>query len=72
MKYTSYISAPRWSNVKRGLYALAHEFCLDFNITDHDKGWIRETIYFEVEGEEKDVEEFEKYLNTIVKQHNRR
>lgn len=72
MIYKSYFSAPRWSNVKKGLWGLANECGLDFKVIGHDKGWIRETIYFEVEGDDKSVEEFAECLNAAVKRHNKK
>lgn len=54
-EYQSYMEAPRWAGFKQYLWDLSSAFKLKLTIIDHDKGWIRETIYWKWSGEKKNI-----------------
>jgi hypothetical protein len=61
----SYVAGPRWAGIGKFLRLLAvkHEIRLE---KDHEKGLLRETVFFHAEGTEEQVAAFqEELLSTI-------
>ena len=58
VRFRSYISGARWLGLQEAVYEAAVAHGLDFEVTDHTHGWINETIYFAVSGEEAAVRSF--------------
>jgi hypothetical protein len=50
--FKTYIAGPRWAGLKKFLYDLATMTNVELTILDQDKGWVRETVYFKIDGEE--------------------
>jgi len=71
MIYKSYISGLKWWGLKKALFQAANYFDLIIRFTDIDKGWIRETIFFEVEGDKENIEQFEKALQKEIDEFNK-
>lgn len=70
--WQSYVSGPRWANVKKALYEGSAYYGLSLTIKDHDKGWIREAIYFEVSGSPANVALFRDQLISSLQEYNKR
>ena len=62
MTYSGYLGGLRLAGLKPFLFDCAVANGLSFRVTDHDKGWIRETIYYEVTGSAEAIEGFRKML----------
>ena len=67
-KIESYLSAPRWAGACKFLHDLAWACSLELSITHHDKGFIRETIYYTVRGEEDRLKLFKKQFNETMEE----
>lgn len=48
--WKDYVSAPRWINIVSVLRRAALNWDVDFQVTAEDKGLLRTTIFFTVEG----------------------
>lgn len=66
MKIKSYAKSPRWAKFPSFLRELCFRLNLKLDI-DVDKGFIRETTYFTVEGTENELLIFEKIFNEAIK-----
>lgn len=69
--YESYISGPKWGNLKQALWESTRYYGLKLKILDTDRGWLRETIYFEVTGSSKSLQDFSNHLTEAVKENNK-
>lgn len=67
----SYVQGPKWAGAKELLFALSIRYHVELTILDHDKGWIRETIYFKIDGFESDINTFMAHLNASLEEYNR-
>ena len=65
----SYLSALKWAGAKEFLFDLAVSNHLQFKVLDHDKGLLRETIYYEVEGKESDLKRFKQRHDKALAEH---
>lgn len=67
MKCRGYLSGLRTHGIKPFLWEISTKLGLDFKVLDREKGWFRETVYFEFSGDEKNLKEAEKIIKDIVK-----
>lgn len=65
-KWESYMSGPKWAGISQALFDIAQKCSLTFRITHQDKGWIRETVFFEVEGTDDKILLFQQWLSNII------
>lgn len=70
MKNRECVSGPRWAGVKQYILTVPMMFNLEVKIIDEDKGFIRTTITFEVEGEAKDIKKFYTQMKSDFKRYN--
>jgi len=70
-KYRDMIEAPRWAGGSRLVRDLAWGYDLKLDI-QIDKGWIRETVRFAVEGDDQKVINFKKDLYASIEDYQRR
>ena len=70
MKIKSYIEGLKLANLTKFLMSSAWEIGLEITILERDKGFIRETIYFELEGTEEKLKIFNKVLKSMVAEYN--
>ena len=63
MKVKSWMAGLKIHNIPRFLKSVAWDLGLEIKIIERDKGFIRETVYFELEGKSEDLDNF----NLIVK-----
>jgi hypothetical protein len=66
----SYIEAPRWAAFPKFLKDECFMLNLKIVRLDIDKGWVRETVRFEIEGGESDLLRFKRSLEASVKEYN--
>lgn len=64
----SWIEAPKFANVPTFLKNLAWQLGLDIEI-EVDKGWLRETVRFKVEGEEDKLRKFKVVLDESLQEY---
>jgi hypothetical protein len=66
------VEGPRWMGVKQ--FIKNESFILDLSLTQFevDTGWIRETVRFEVTGEENNVKEFRELFVKALNDYNKR
>lgn len=53
-KHKGYVECPRWAKFATALRKRAYDLCLDIKIHT-DKGLLRETVFFELEGEQEKI-----------------
>lgn len=70
-KYRDYCEAPRWARVPAFIKNTAFMLGLDVSM-DIDAGLIRETVRFEVSGDQEKVSEFIKAFLASVKEYQSR
>ena len=68
--FSAYISGPRWAGVVPWLYALSYKLEVKLTIDHQDKGWIRETVAFTINGTEKNVKTFRAAYNATARAYN--
>lgn len=51
-----YLSGTRFNGIKEFIFEVARRCNISYKITDADKGFIRETVFFEIEGESSNIE----------------
>lgn len=68
----TYIKAPRLAGVPSFLKELAFEMEVELEITDREKGWWFETIFFRVEGPLFRLNEFKYVLGKSIEQYQER
>jgi hypothetical protein len=61
--------APRWANVPSFIRGLAWKLEMECDVTV-EKGWIRETIRFEVRGNEDQLKQFKETFNRTTNEYN--
>jgi len=69
-KIRSCIQGLKCANFEKLLFELAVRNNLEFKVTDRDKGWLRETIYFEVNGKESGLRKFKTQLENVIMKYN--
>lgn len=69
--YREIVTGPRWAGASTFIKDAAFGYGLKLTI-DIDKGWLRETIRFEVEGEDSRVENFKRDLHAAMEDYQRR
>jgi hypothetical protein len=70
MKVKSYIQGPRWSGIKEFVFEGATAYGLTYKTLEEDKGLLKTTIYYEVEGDEASIMLFMEELQRSIKNHN--
>jgi len=68
-KIRSWVEAPKWANVSNFIKNLAWELGLECTV-EVDKGWIRETVRYVVEGEEAKLRTFKDKLLSTARAYN--
>ena len=61
----------RWAGIKEFLFELAITNDLEFKVLDRDKGWLRETVYFQADGKESDLRRFKDQFEKSVAAYNK-
>lgn len=69
--YREIVTGPRWAGASTFIKDAAFGYGLKLTI-EIDKGWLRETIRFEVEGEDGRVEKFKRDLHEAMEDYQRR
>lgn len=64
----SWVEAPKFANVPTFLKNLAWQLGINIEI-EVDKGWLRETVRFKVEGEEAKVKKFISVFNQAAEEY---
>jgi hypothetical protein len=64
----SWVEAPKFANVPTFLKNLAWQLGLNIEI-EVDKGWLRETVRFKIEGEEAKVKKFTFVFNQAAEEY---
>ena len=64
----SWVEAPKFANVPTFLKNLAWQLGIDIEI-EVDKGWLRETVRFKVEGDEMKVKKFISVFNQAAEEY---
>ncbi len=70
IKKQSYIKLPKWSGGREFLQELAWDNNINLTIIERDKGFIQETIYFEVKGDINKVHRFFLQFNESIRDYN--
>lgn len=63
-RVSTYIECPRWNDIEKFLFDMCVDLNIKLDITNVDKGFIRKTIYFSLEGE---IGQLIKANNTLKK-----
>lgn len=66
------IVGPRWARFSSFLKDECFARGLKLTVLEQDKGWIRETVRFEVEGDGEKIEALKREVYTAVDDYNRR
>lgn len=69
--YRDMIEAPRWAGAQKLVRDLAWGYELKLEI-QADKGWLRETVRFSVEGDDRKVDKFKRDLYASIEDYQRR
>ncbi len=64
----SWVEAPKFANVPTFLKNLAWQLGVNIEI-EVDKGWLRETVRFKVEGDEEKVKKFASIFNKAAEEY---
>jgi len=62
MKKRTYIQGLKIYNLTKLLWELSFRFNLTLTILYKITGWFKEIIYFEIEGQEEKIKQFQKFL----------
>lgn len=62
----SYIEGPKFAGLMNILRKTEFSTGTELTITAHEKGWIRETIYFSFRGEESKLENVRRIIVTVI------
>jgi len=66
----SYVEAPKWAAFPKFLKNTCFMYDLKVIYMDIDKGWIRETVRFKVEGGESNLRRLQKAIDIGVEEYN--
>jgi len=69
--YREIVTGPRWAGASTFIKDAAFGYGLKLTI-EIDKGWIRETIRFQVEGDDGKVERFKRDLHEAMEDYQKR
>lgn len=69
--YTSYLEAPRWAGTRQFLVEASARAGVELDVSKHEKGLIRETIYFTVRGANENIAHFKLLLAAAVEEYQR-
>lgn len=69
--YTAHLEAPRWAGTRQFLVETSARTGVELDISKHEKGLIRETIYFTVRGASEKVAHFERLLSSAAQEYQR-
>jgi hypothetical protein len=69
--YREIVTGPRWAGASTFIKDAAFGYGLKLTI-EIDKGWLRETIRFEVEGDDSKVDKFKRDLHEAMEDYQRR
>jgi len=67
---STWIEAPRTWQMKKKLIDVAPSWGVELKFTDHDRRFFRETIYFDVTGQKRNVEAFLKSVSNSMERFN--
>ena len=70
-KVKAYVQGLRWAGIKELLFELSTAYHVDLKILDEDKGLLRTTIFYQIEGEEQDVRKFREELRKAMEEYNK-
>lgn len=65
MKYRGYLSGLKWIGITPFLWSVANKTKIDLKITDREKGLLRETVYFELEGDKYNLNLAKKMIEDV-------
>lgn len=68
--FKGYVQGSKWSGIKEFLFELASAAKLPIKFLEEDKGWFRTTIWYEVEGDEENINWFGNKITTTIEAHN--
>jgi hypothetical protein len=68
--FSTWIEAPRMAQLIRKLIDVAPSWGVKLKFTDHDRRFFRETIYFDVIGQRKNVSAFWKAVGESMREFN--
>lgn len=71
MKIKSWMSGLKCVNITRFLRSVAWELGIDIKILERDRGLLRETVYFQLEGEKIQLSEFGRIVKKTVEERNK-
>ena len=66
-KVASYISGPRWAGLREFLVDAANATGVDLASVETERGWLRETVYFEVRGERAKLCDFDALFRSAIR-----
>ena len=66
----SYVEGPKWAAFPKFLKDVCFMYDLKVIYMDIDKGWIRETVRFKVEGSESNLRRLQKAIEIGVEEYN--
>jgi len=66
----SYIKGPKTARLSAFLKELAVDVGITVEITDIDRGWFTETVFFTVTGERAKLTNFNEYIQLAIVSHN--
>lgn len=70
-KVKGYVQGLRWSGINEFLFDVSGVYHVDLTILKEDKGILRTTIYYQVEGEEQAVQRFRAALRKTMEEYNK-
>ena len=71
MKIKSWVEGLKFAKVANFLIELANSSNVDIKVTYVDKGWIREKVYYELDGSEENINSFKRKLTNTVYNYNK-
>jgi len=69
-KLRSYAAGPRWAGLTEFLHKAAYECDVELTILYSEKGWLRHTISYTVEGKDENIEKFRYCLRSTQARYN--
>ena len=67
----SWMSGLKCVNISRFLKSVAWDLGLEINILERDRGLLRETVYFQLEGNENQLSNFNRIVKKMVEERNK-
>lgn len=69
--FSSYCEAPRWARTRQFLVEASARAGVELDVSKHEKGLIRETIYFTVRGASENIVRFKRLLSSAAQEYRR-